>query len=120
MKSKRVNRIWANCFTLPFDHTRDLDLGVSGLESEIASSQEWDGQLEWNELGVNHPSMTMILTSVTMLGLADVTDRDQGDFRRRRAVDISSLHCNLLQYVFFYQRDGQKLKNCTRIYLFST
>ena len=26
---------------LPFDHTHDLDLGVSGSESEIALSQEW-------------------------------------------------------------------------------
>ena len=35
--------------------------------------------------------MTMILTCVTMLGWADVPDSDRGDFRRRRAVDISSL-----------------------------
>ena len=36
--------------------------------------------------------MTMILTSVTMVGWADVLDSDRGDFRRRRAVDISSLY----------------------------
>ena len=35
--------------------------------------------------------MTMILTSVTMVGLADVPDSERGDFRRQRAVDISSL-----------------------------
>ena len=35
--------------------------------------------------------MTMILISVTMVGWADVPDSDQGDFRLRRAVDISSL-----------------------------
>ena len=34
--------------------------------------------------------MTMLLTSVTMVGWADVPDSDWGDFRRRRAVDISS------------------------------
>ena len=34
--------------------------------------------------------MTMILTSVTMVGWADVLDSDWGDFRRRLAVDISS------------------------------
>ena len=34
--------------------------------------------------------MIMILTSVTMVGWADVPDTDWGDFRRRRAVDISS------------------------------
>ena len=36
--------------------------------------------------------MTMILTSVTMVGWADVPDSDWGYFRRRRAVDISSSH----------------------------
>ena len=35
----------------------------------------------------------MILTSVTMVGWADVPDSDRGDFRRQRAVDISSLVC---------------------------
>ena len=34
--------------------------------------------------------MTMILTSVTMVGWADLPDSDRGDFRRRRAVDITS------------------------------
>ena len=31
---------WADSITLPFDHTHDLDLGVSRSESEIALSQE--------------------------------------------------------------------------------
>ena len=35
--------------------------------------------------------MTLILTSVTMVGWADVPDNDWGDFKRRRAVVISSL-----------------------------
>ena len=84
--------ILADCMTLPFDHTHDLDLGVeiSRSESEIALSQEWDGQLTWNEEDVSHPFMTMILTSVTMVGWADVPDSDWGDFRRQCAVDISS------------------------------
>ena len=61
---------WADCMTLPFDHTHDLDLGVeiSRSESEIALSQEWDGRLTWNEKDVSHPFMTVILTSVTMVG----------------------------------------------------
>ena len=46
--------------------------------------------IEWNEQDVNHPFMTMILTSVTMVGWADVLDNDWGDFRRRRGIDISS------------------------------
>ena len=62
--------------TLPFDHTHDLDLGVgiSRSKSEIALSQEWDGRLTWNEKYVSHPFMTMILTSVTIVGWADVPD----------------------------------------------
>ena len=76
---------WADCITLPFDHTHDLDPGVSRSESEIASSQECGGRLTWNEKDL--PFMTMMLTSVTMVGWADVPD---SDFRRWRAVDISS------------------------------
>ena len=83
--------------TLPFDHTHDLDLGVSGSESEIALSQEWGGRLTMNETDVSHPFMTMTLTCVTMVGWADVPDSDQGDFRRRRAVDISSYFLNSYQ-----------------------
>ena len=77
--------------TLIFDHTHDLDLGVSRSESEIALSQEWDGRLTWNEKDVSHPFMTMILTNVTMVGLADVPDSDRGDFWWH-AVYISSLY----------------------------
>ena len=59
---------WADCMTLPFDHTHDLDLGVSRSESEIALYQELGGWLTWNEKDVSHPLMNMILTSVTMVG----------------------------------------------------
>ena len=93
-------RYWADCMTLPFDHTHDLDprLEISRSKSEIALSQEWDGQLTWNEKYLSHPFMTMILTSVTMVGWADVPDSDWSDFRRRHAIDISSYLCNILQY----------------------
>ena len=95
VKWKRGELIWywAICMTLPFDHTYDLDLGVeiARSESEIALSQEWDGRLTWNEKDVSHPFMTMILTSVTMVGLADVPDSDWGDFRCLRVDDISSM-----------------------------
>ena len=63
--------------TLPFSHTHDLDLGVARSESEIALSEEWDGRLAWNENDVSHPFMTMILTSVTMVGLVDGPDSDR-------------------------------------------
>ena len=85
---------WANCMTLPFDHTHGLDLGVSRSESEIALSQEWGSRLIMNEKDMSHPFMTMILTCVTMVRWADVPDSDRGDFRRRRAVEISSLRYN--------------------------
>ena len=75
---------------LPFDHTHDLDLGVSSSESKKALSQKWGSRLTVNEKDVSHPFMTMILTYVTMVGWADVPDSDRGDFRRRRAVYISS------------------------------
>ena len=81
--------------TSPFDHTHDLHLGVSRSESEIALSQEWGSLLTMSEKDASHPFMTMILTCVTMVGWADVPDSDRGDFRRRRAVDISCLHCKL-------------------------
>ena len=96
VKWKRSELIWywANCMTLSFDHTHDIDPGVeiSRSESEIALSQEWDGWLIWNEKDVSHPFMTMILTSVTMVGWVDVPDSYWGDFRRRGAIDISSCY----------------------------
>ena len=81
VKWKRGELIWywADCMTLPFDHTHDhthdLDLGVeiSRSESEIALSQEWDGWLTWNETDTSHPFITLILTSVTMVGLGGCT-----------------------------------------------
>ena len=90
---------WDNCMTLPFDHTHDLDLGVSRSESEIAVSQEWGGQLTWNKKDVSHPFITMTLTSVTMVGWADVPDSDRGDFRHRRAIDIFSYICNCISWL---------------------
>ena len=88
---------WANCMTLPFDHTHDLDLGVWRSESEIALSQEWGSGLTMNEKDTSHPFwfMTMILTCVTVVAWVDVPDSDRGDFRRRRAVDISSFDCKM-------------------------
>ena len=63
--------------TMPVDHTHDLDFGVSRSNSEIAFSQEWDGRLTWNEKDVSHSFITMILTSVIMVGWAFVPDSDR-------------------------------------------
>ena len=55
---------------LLFDYTHDPDPGVeiSRPKSEIALLQEWYGRITWNEKYVSHSFMTMILTSVTMVG----------------------------------------------------
>ena len=82
---------WADCMTLPFDHTHNLDFAVLRSESKTALSQEWVGQLTCNQKDVSHAFMTMILTYVAMVGWADVPENDQGDFRRWCVVDISSL-----------------------------
>ena len=76
---------WADCMTLPVDHTHDLDLVkvrvwnsfISGMGRPIDNEQKGC-------------ESSMILTCVTMVRWADVPDSDRGDFRRRRAVDISS------------------------------
>ena len=77
------------------------------VKSEIALSQEWGGRLTMNEKDVSHPFMTIILTCVTMVGWADVLDSDRGDFRRRCAVDISSLLlCCQIVLRFCTEHDG--------------
>ena len=89
-KGSELIGYWGDYMTFHFDHTHDLDLWVSMSESQIALSQEWDGRLTWNKKDVGHPFMNMILNSVSVVGWPDVPDSDRGDFRRRRAVDISS------------------------------
>ena len=42
--------------------------------------------------------MTMILTNVTMVGWADVPNSDRGDFKCRRAVDISSCYSPVVRW----------------------
>ena len=97
-KGSKLIWYWADCMTLPLDRTHDLDLGVSRSESEIAISQEWGCRLTLNEKDVSHQFMTMMLTSVTMVWWVDVPDSEQGDFRRRRAVNKSSSFWSSLPY----------------------
>ena len=66
-KGSELIGYWADCMTLPFDHTHDLDLGVSRSEFEIALSQEWDSQLTWNEKDVSHPFMTIESVKTTSI-----------------------------------------------------
>ena len=97
-KGSKIIGYWADCMTLPFDHTMTLTFMFQGQESEIALSEEWDRQLTWNEKDASHPFMTMILTNVTMVGCADVLNSDWGDFRHWHAIDISSQVTKMLQY----------------------
>ena len=89
MKRKRINRIlsrlydpalWPCPWPWPWSFKvrvwNSLKLGM--------------GRLIWNEKDASHPFMTIILTSVTMVGWADVPDSDRGDIRHQCAVDISS------------------------------
>ena len=65
-----------------------LTLNVSRSNFEIALSQELLVWLVWNENEVSYYDIGL-MTSVTMVGWADLPDSDWGDFRRRRDVDIS-------------------------------
>ena len=49
-----------------------------------------DYLIDMNKKDVSHPYMAMVLSSVTMVGWADVPDSDRGDFRCQRAIDISN------------------------------
>ena len=73
MKRKWVKMILGRLY----DHNHDLDLGDSRSESEIALSQELGGRMTLNDKDLSHPFMTMMLTSVTMVGWADVPDSDR-------------------------------------------
>ena len=92
MKRKRINRIlgqlydlalWPQPWLWPWSFkVRVWNSFISGMGQPI--DMEWKGC-------VSHPLMTMILTSVTMVGWANVRDSDPDDFRRWCAVDISSV-----------------------------
>ena len=69
-KGSKLIGYLSDCMALPFDHTHDLDLGVSRSESELALSREWDGQLTWNEKAVNysnHLSVNLAAMSISQL-----------------------------------------------------
>ena len=95
-KKKKLIGHWGDYLTLTSDQTHDFDLRVSRSEAEIVLSQECDGRLTWNGKDVSNPFMTMILTSVTLVGWADALDSDLSDFKRRRAINISTLERILL------------------------
>ena len=78
---------WVNYVTLTFHLTYDLDLVVSRSKFEIAL---YEDEREWKGCeSIIHDHDCDLW--VTMVGWVDVPYSDWGDFRRRRAVDISSL-----------------------------
>ena len=81
---------WVNHVTLAFDLTLDLDLVVSRSKFEITLFEERGADwLEWKgcELIIHDHDRDLWVTLVVWV---DVPYSDWGDFRRRRAVDISS------------------------------
>ena len=88
---KEVHRLdTGNYVTLTFDLTHDIDLVVSRSKFEIALFEEWGLiDMEWKGCeSIIHDHDCDLW--VTMVGWVDVPYSDWGDFRRRRAVDISS------------------------------
>ena len=85
---------WVNYVTLTFHLTYDLDLLVSRSKFEMALFEVWGLiDMEWKGCeSIIHDHDCDLW--VTMVGWVDVPYSDWGDFRRRRAVDISS--CLLL------------------------
>ena len=86
--------IWPHLWPHPWPWPWSFKVRVSN--SLISGISPWNGK------DVSHPFMNMILTSVTMVGWADLLDSDRGDFGRRRTVDISSC-----LFVFIYAYDYQ-------------
>ena len=90
MKRKWINRILGQLYDLalwPHPSAWPSSFKVRIWNSLISGM--WR-PIDVEQKDVSHPFMTMILTNVTMVGWADVLDSDQGDFRRWRAIDISS------------------------------
>ena len=88
---------------LPFDNTHDIGLVISRSKFEIAIFEEWggggggDGVGGWVLIDMEQKGCEFIIHDrnlwVTMAGWVNVPYSDLGDFRCRRAVDISSLLC---------------------------
>ena len=94
-KEGALVRYWVNYVTLTFDLTHDLDLVVWRSKFEIALFEEW-GVGGGGLLDIDRKGCESIIHDhdcdlwVTMLGWVVVPYSDWGDFRRWRAVDISS------------------------------
>ena len=109
-KGGAVVGYWVNYVTLIFDPTHDLDLVVSRSKFEIALFEEYGGGgvgvgvgggwgVGWVGGGLiymERKGCDSIIHDhdhdlwVTMVGWVDVPYSDRGDFRHRRAIDISS------------------------------
>ena len=100
-KQKEVNQLDTGLTTWPcFDYTPDLDLEVSRVKVWNSLISGMGGPIDMIQKGCEsyiHDHDTDLY--MTMVGWADVLDSDQGDFRHRHAIDISSLaSCHQVQY----------------------
>ena len=97
-KGSKLIRYQADYMTFPFDHTHDLDLEVSrsvwsfkvSVWNTLISGMEWLIDMEWKGCESSMHGHDIDLY-VTMVEWVDVPDSDQGNFRRRHAINISGL-----------------------------
>ena len=91
-KGSELIRIWAECMTLPFDHTHDLDLEVSRSSVWISLISGMGRPIDLERKGCESSIHDNDIDfSVTMVWWVDVPDSDQGNFRCLCAIDISNL-----------------------------
>ena len=86
-KESKSVRYWVDCMVLPVDHSHDCDLEVSWSKFGMGMGGLIDMKRKWCELIIHDHDHDLW---ETMVGWVDVQNSDPGDFRCRRAVDISS------------------------------
>ena len=81
---------WPTVWHCPLTTPLSLTLEFQGQNLKLLYPR--NGAVDWHgtKKDLSHPFMTMILTRMTMVGWADVSDSERRDLRRRLAVDISS------------------------------
>ena len=77
---KRKGYILGIICDLDFDLTHDLDLGCFKVKFRNSFILGMGRLIDMERKGYESSFMTMILTSATMVGWADVPDIDRGDF----------------------------------------
>ena len=97
-KGSELKRYWADYVLCTLITPMTLTLEFQGQSLKLPYLRNGMVDWHWTKRMSSHPFMTIILTSVTVVGWADVPDSDRGEFRRQCAVDISSSSLNSLTY----------------------